>query len=86
MDHKKSWRINDMIIDEFELVKENKFIKITSNRNFVKSLKKEFLYNIENSKDNEFEEYIKKTEDAEVVELFYKIKNWLIQNHSDLII
>ena len=86
MDHKKSWRINDMIIDEFELVKENKFIKITSNRNFVKSLKKEFLYNIENSKDNEFEEYIKKTEDAEVVELFYKMKNWLIQNHSDLII
>lgn len=75
-----------MIIDEFELVKENKFIKITSNRNFVKSLKKEFLYNIENSKDNEFEEYIKKTEDAEVVELFYKMKNWLIQNHSDLII
>lgn len=86
MDHRKSWRINDMIIDEFELVKENKFIKITSNRNFVKSLKKEFLYNIENSKDNEFEEYIKKTEDAEVVELFYKMKNWLIQNHSDLII
>lgn len=86
MDHKKSWRINDMIIDQFELVKENKFIKITSNRNFVKSLKKEFLYNIENSKDNEFEQYIKKTEDAEVVELFYKMKNWLIQNHSDLII
>ena len=86
MDHKKSWRINDMIIDEFELVKENRFIKITSNRNFVKSLKKEFLYNIENSKDNEFEEYIKKTEDPEVVELFYKMKNWLIQNHSDLII
>ena len=84
MDNQKLPRINEIIIDEFKFVNNNKFIEITSNRDFIKDSK--ILYNMEHIKNNEFEEDLKKDGNSGVLEMYFEMKKWLIENHPEEII
>lgn len=76
-----------MIIDEFKLVRNNKFIEITSNRSFIYKDSK-ILYNIEHIRNDEFEEDLKKWEKGNpgVLEMYFNMKKWLIENYPEEII
>jgi hypothetical protein len=81
-----------MIVDKFELVKNNKFVEISTNRGFASFMDRKILYNIENFKTDEFEKDLKKIyndskkEDLQVLEMYFNMKNWLIENHPELLI
>ena len=79
-----------MIIDRFELVKDNKFVEISTNRDFARFMDRKILYNIENFKTDEFEKDIKRiyadSKHFEVFEMYFNMKNWLVENHPELLI
>jgi hypothetical protein len=80
-----------MIIDRFELVKDNKFVEISTNRDFARFMDRKILYNIENFKTDEFEKDLKRTytdskKYSEVLEMYFNMKDWLIKNHPELLI
>ena len=79
-----------MIIDKFELVKNNKFVEISTNRDFARFMDRKILYNIEHFKTDEFEKDIKRTytnsKDLEVMEMYLNMKDWLVENHPELLI
>ena len=80
-----------MIIDKFELVKNNKFVEISTNRDFARFMDRKILYNIEHFKTDEFEKDIKRTytdskKYSEVIEMYFNMKNWLVENHPEILI
>lgn len=86
MDNEKLPRINDIIIDEFKFVKNNKFVEITSNRDFIKKDSK-ILYNMEHMRNHEFEEDLKKWANNQgVLDMYFKMKKWILENHPEEII
>ena len=76
-----------MIVDNFELTRNNTFIKITTNRESISSIK-EINYNLENLKDNEFEINLIKSynEHYDVIELYFNMMKWLKENYPELMI
>lgn len=90
MDFKESSRINDMIVDHFKLVKDNKFVEISTNREFARFMDRKILYNIEHFKTDEFEKDIKRiyadSKHSEVLEMYFKMKDWLVENHPETLI
>lgn len=76
-----------MIVDNFELIKNNTFIKITTNRKNT-IFKKEIHYNLENLKDGEFEIDLMRSwsNNHDVLELYFNMMKWLKENYPELLI